>query len=195
MNSGQLTKQKALQEKLSWQDQIENLPDNTRLNIGSTNPILAAELNHKRQLGGHYQEALYWPPASKTGYRVNLNRREVDILQALASFQWVPIQSLKGVEDTRKPVSNLRAFGLIIATAYRPGNGDCYRLIGRIDLSPPLWESSHSLQVADLLPDRETALAAEVERARSAFIKRVALARKRAAHLPPQQLQLPKTSS
>jgi hypothetical protein len=195
MSDGTLIKHNALQQPLPWKDQVEALPDNAKLNTGSTNPILAAEMNHNRQIKAGYREVIYWPPAADAGYRVYLTQREADILLALASWQWVPIRSLKGTSDTRKPVSNMRAFGLIIATAHFSGDGDCYRLLGRVDLSPLPWVSADAVQVTDLLPDRETALAVEVERARSAFTKRVALAKKRASHLSPQQMHLPDTAA
>lgn len=199
MSTGTLSKHRALQQPLPWRDLIEALPDNARLNITSTNPLSAAERHRKRQQCAGYSLAVYYPPADDAGFQVYLGRREIEILLALESGQWVQTASLKGVAETRRPLATLREFGMIIATCHRQGEGDCYRLLGRIDLEPLPPVVAAAVQVIDRLPDRHTAARMERQRATAAFAKRLALIEKRAAYLspsrPPQQLPLPETAA
>jgi hypothetical protein len=113
--------------------------------------------------------------------------------------EWVPTAHLKGTAETRRPLATLREFGLIIATSYRQGEGDCYRLLGCIDLAPLPPVVAAAVPLIDRLPDRTTAARMERQRAWSAFAKRLALIDKRAAYLSPkpepQQLPLPDTAA
>ncbi|SEG49318.1 hypothetical protein [Marinobacterium lutimaris] len=196
--SGMLTRRKALEFPLPWRDQIEALPDNARLNIGSTNPLAAAESHRKRQQSLGYCKAVYQPPAAPEGFVVYLSSRECEILTYLRPGHWVLSASLKGKAETRRPLATLREFGLIIITSYQEG-GDSYRLLGSITLTPSPSDLTAAIQVVDLLPDRETAASIERQRARSAFAKRLALIEKRASHLrpgtDPKQLLLPDSAA
>ncbi len=196
--SGMLPKRQALGLPLPWRDQIEALPDNARLNIGSTNPLVAAENHQKRQRCPSYKQAVYHPPASTVGFSVYISGRESQILQRLQQGDWVLSACLKGAAETRRPLATLREFGLIVVTCHHDG-GDCYRLLGSIDLKPTPPVLSSAAKVIDLLPDRETAANIERNRARSEFAKRLALIEKRAFHLrpptDPEQLELPDSAA
>jgi hypothetical protein len=199
MSYGTMSKHQALQQPLPWRDLIEALPSNARLNISSTNPLSAAERHRKRQQCAGYSLAVYYPPADDAGFQVYLSRREIEILLALMPGEWVPTAALKGTAETRRPLATLREFGMIIATCHRQGEGDCYRLLGRIDLEPLPPVVAAAVQVIDRLPDRTTAARMERQRATAAFAKRLALIEKRSVYLsssrPPQQLPLPETAA
>jgi hypothetical protein len=199
MSNGTLSKHQALQQPLPWRDQIEALPGNARLNITSTNALSAAEKHYKRQHRGHYREIVYWPPAGAC-FRAYIGQREIEILLALESGQWVQTASLKGVAETRRPLATLREFGLIIATCHRHGEADGYQylLLGRVDLAPLPPVVAAAVPLIDRLPDRTNAARMERQRATAAYVKRLALIEKRAAYLspnPPQQLPLPETAA
>ena len=192
--SGLISKKKALEFPLAWRNEIEALPDNSLLNIGTTNPLAAAEYHRKRQQSnGRYQVAIYQPPAASTGFSIYLSTREAEIMTCLKDCNWVQSASLKGTHETRKPLSIMRAFGMIIVSCYLEGS-DYYRLLGSINLNPMFQDIYTAVEVIDLLPDSETAAKIQRNRARKSFVKQLAKIDQRAALLrrpsDPKQLTL-----
>ncbi|MFC6671823.1 hypothetical protein [Marinobacterium aestuariivivens] len=194
-----INKLHAIESGIEWAE-LKTLPDNAKLNIGSTGPLPAAELFNSRNSAntGVFSPVVYYAPGSKSGVLMLLNGREMAIVAALRDGNWVMINDLKHDHlETRKPVSNLRQMGVIIATAC---NEHCHEwlMLGKIDLYPTAELIANAAPLPNVLPCREVAEKVEVERAQAAFARRLANIKRRTSHLrsgDPEQMQLPTTTA
>lgn len=101
------------------------------VNIGSLSP-LAARDNQMKMSSKDGRKVVYTAPTGEK-FSVLISQRAFQLLSELRDGRWHTIKSFKTEAETRKPISELRQLGLIIATKYSPNE---YRLFGHIELYP-----------------------------------------------------------
>ena len=195
-----LSKKIAAQLELEWSDLINELPDNARVNVGPISPLSAADGQWMRQLRPEdYNITLYTPPAHDRPVQLLLNDREKEIIASLAGNSWVDISAIKTVaKETRKPISSLRAAGVIIATACLESSSgkraNKYLLLGQINCAPTSSEVNTSVPLMNTLPYREEAVKIETDKARDRYLKSLSEIKRKSSRLPSSHaLQQPLT--
>lgn len=115
---------------------IQRIVDGTEVyyaNSGSTSPLEARDLQRKLTGKKAARKIIYTPP-NGIKYSVLLSQRHFEIIAKLSNGQWHQIESFKYIKkETRKPVADARALGLIIHTDQK---AKAYRLRGELELYP-----------------------------------------------------------
>ncbi|WP_150050052.1 hypothetical protein [Methylomonas rhizoryzae] len=148
-------------------------------NIGPTSPLAARELQKKLTGDKSARKITYTPP---DGIKRNLliPQRHFELIARLGDGNWHAIESLKSIRsETRKPVADMRALGLIIETDRKK---NAYRLCGEVELYP-LGLGIGIPSVCDLLPSLSECLEIEKLKAKAEIAKRISRAKRTAIAL------------
>lgn len=121
-----------------------NVYQNLKINIDTTDPLKGLQVQAERaKSDDKYSQAVYETPNGKR-YKLSLTKREALTLKQLTQDGWIPTVSIKRNGETRKPISNLRCFGLWIArreTERLDENGEkitLVKLCGDIKINPTI---------------------------------------------------------
>jgi hypothetical protein len=169
------------------QNFFENFSGAISINIGSTNPLEAISNFYKRS-SDKYMTAIYRPPQSES-YWLYVTQREALLLRELIKSQWLELPVAKDSGETRKPISNLRQFGFLIATnrtGVRDKNGERisrYRLIGEIKVSPTKEDLASVPSLPDSFPSADEAKRMTLAEISQQASKRRASAKKKAKNI------------
>ncbi|WNB76774.1 hypothetical protein [Methylomonas koyamae] len=145
-------------------------------NSGSTSPLAARDLQ-KKLTGDDSARKFNYTPPSDIMRSVLVPQRHFELLSRLADGNWHAIESLKSTRsETRKPVADLRALGLIIETDRKKA---AYRLRGEVELYP-LGLGLGIPAVCDLLPNLTECLEIEKQKAKAEIAKRISRAKRTA---------------
>lgn len=161
-----------------FQTHTDENGDLFKFNTGSMSPLDAMRLQLDLKSRKNNRRIVYQSPTGKSVLLL-VTERAFQLLATLADGKWHKTASLKTlVSETRKPISDLRACGLVIGTKGRSE----YRLFGIVTLYP-LGPCLSVPRLGDILPDIVTATKIEHEKARRDIAKRIGRANKTAANL------------
>lgn len=145
-------------------------------NSGSTSPLAARDLQ-KKLMGDKSARKITYTPPNEIKRSVIVPQRHFELIARLADGNWHAIESLKSIRcETRKPVADLRALGLIIETDRKK---NAYRLRGDVELYP-LGLGLDVPTVCDLLPNISECLEIEKRKAKAEIAKRISRAKRTA---------------
>lgn len=148
-------------------------------NSGSTSP-LAARDQQKKLIGDKSARKFNYTPPNDIKRSVLIQQRHFELVSRLADGNWHAIESLKSTRcETRKPVADLRALGLIIETDRKK---NAYRLRGEVELYP-MGLGLGIPSVCDLLPNLTECLEIEKQKAKAEIAKRISRAKRTAIAL------------
>ena len=148
-------------------------------NSGSTSPLAARDLQ-KKLIGDESARKFNYTPPDGIKRSVLVPQRHFELVSRLADGNWHAIESLKSTRsETRKPVADLRALGLIIETDRKNA---AYRLRGEVELYP-LGLGLGIPTVCDLLPHLTECLEIEKQKAKAEIAKRISRAKRIAVSL------------
>lgn len=148
-------------------------------NIGSTSPLTARDLQAKL-IGDKSARKITYTPPNDIKRSILLPQRHFEVIARLADGNWHAIESLKSIRsETRKPVADARALGLIIHTDRKE---KAYRLLGEVELYP-LGLGLGIPTVCDLLPGLTECLEIEKQKAKAEIAKRISRAKRTAVML------------
>ena len=100
-------------------------------NTGTTSPLAARDLQ-KKLMGDKSARKIFYTPPSDIKRSLLIPQRHFEVIARLADSNWHAIESLKSIRsETRKPVADARALGLIIETDRKK---NAYRLRGEVEL-------------------------------------------------------------
>jgi len=160
----------------AWRNEIHTV----RFNVGPISPLGAREMQSQRHDPEVYSPAVYNPPGKgQAAVSLAVSKRERTILSALRGNRWVDTQKLKtNFAETRKPLSDLRVFGLIIGTKSEPDplieEGRTYwMLLGDINLFPTKEDLKKAKPILQTLPTLSRAAHIERAKAEAKFERRL----------------------
>ncbi|WP_305907703.1 hypothetical protein Q9L42_014445 [Methylomarinum sp. Ch1-1] len=148
-----------------------------KINVGPLSPLEARRLQRDLMSQKTARRIIYTDPDGQSVLML-VSERSFQLLAQLADGEWHQSAALKTIQaETRKPIADLRACGVIIGT-----KESSYRLFGTVDLYP-LGPCLSVPQLGDILPDIGTATKIEHEKARFAIARRVSKVNKTAESL------------
>ncbi len=163
-------------------DLIQRIVDGSEVyeaNSGSTSPLAARDLE-RMLMGDKSARTFNFTPPDDINRRLLIPPRHFEVIARLAAGNWHSIESLKSIRsETRKPVTDLRALGLIIETDRKK---NAYRLRGEVELYT-LGLGLGIPTVCDLLPNLTDSLEIEEQKAKSEIAKRISRAKRTAIAL------------
>ncbi len=138
----------------------------SKANVGATSPFKARKRQHDLIAQGSFKWVLYSPSIGKP-VCVRVSRRQLELLSKLQNGAWWQSSQLKSLSaETRKPLSELRQCGFIIAVRGKPAE---YQLLGSVDLNPSLTDRMNNPDVLTVLSSIDDAAAVEIAKARKAI--------------------------
>jgi hypothetical protein len=148
-------------------------------NSGSTSPLAARDLQ-KKLIGDKSARKFNYTPPNDIQRSVLMPQRHFELIARLADGEWHLIESLKSIRsETRKPVADMRALGLIIETDRKK---NAYRLRGEVELYP-MGLGLGIPTVCDLLPSLTECLEIEKQKAKAEIANRISRAKRTAIAL------------
>ncbi len=149
------------------------------VNSGSTSPLAARDMQRKL-MGDKSARKFNYTPPDDVKRSLLIPQRHFEIIARLADGKWHAIESLKSIRnETRKPVADARALGLIIQTNRKK---KAYRLRGEVELYP-IGLGLGIPTVCDLLPNLTECLEIEKQKAKAEIAKRISRAKRTAIAL------------
>lgn len=156
---------------------IERIVDGSEVyetNSGSTTPLAARDLQ-KKLMGDKSARKIIYTPPNEIKRSILIPQRHFEVIAKLTDGNWHAIESLKSIRsETRKPVADARALGLIIETDRKK---KAYRLRGDVDLNP-MGLGLGIPVLCDLLPSLTECLEIETQKAKAEIAKRISRAKR-----------------
>lgn len=164
------------------QYKIQRIVDSAEIyeaNIGTTSPLAARDLQ-KKLMGDKSARKIFYTPPNDIKRSLLIPQRHFEVIAKLADGNWHAIESLKSIRsETRKPVADARALGLIIETDRKK---NAYRLRGEVELYP-IGLGFGIPTVCELLPTLTECLEIEKQKAKAEIAKRISRAKRTAIAL------------
>jgi hypothetical protein len=134
----------------------------------------------KKLIGDKSARKFNYTPQDGIKRSLLIPQRHFELIARLEDGNWHAIESLKSIRsETRKPVADLRALGLIIETDRKK---NAYRLRGEVELYP-MGLGLGIPTVCDLLPNLTECLEIEKQKAKAEIAKRISRAKRTADSL------------
>lgn len=145
-----------------------DISDGSKVNVCAMAPFRARKAQHNLMKQNGITWALYLPPIGKP-FCVRISRRQLEVLSKIQDGKWWQSSQLKSLQsDTRKPLSELRQVGFIIASKGKPAE---YQLLGSIVLNPSLPDRVNNPDVLTVLSSIDDSVVVERAKAKERIAK------------------------